>query len=158
MRKYALHFAVVLAFALVVSAQEAGSTTAKSGKTKKAATAQTSDQTSAKAEKTHQVTGCLSGPNDEGAYVITNLRHRKGIEVGGNDDLKNHVGHKVQLTGTWTSAADIGEKPEAAEKEKSEKGERHLKVSDIKMISENCHSTAAASHGKKKKKMKTPTT
>jgi len=36
------------------------------------------------------VTGCLSGPNDEGAYV---LKSSKGhaFEVGGDDQLKQHV-------------------------------------------------------------------
>jgi hypothetical protein len=140
MRKLALYFALVLAFALALSAQEAGAAKAKSSTNK--------------ADKTHQVTGCLSGPNDEGAYVLTNMRHRKGIEVGGNDDLKNHVGHKVQLTGTWGSAADIAENPKNAAEEKSE---RHLKVSSIKMLSDTCHATAATSHPKKQKKAKTQT-
>jgi hypothetical protein len=143
MRKLALYFALVLAFALALSAQQAGSAKAKSSTNN--------------ADKTHQVTGCLSGPNDEGAYLLTTARHRKGIEVGGNDELKNHVGHKIQVSGTWASAADIGEKPEAAEKEKTEKGERHLKVSSIKMISDTCHATAATSHPKKQRKAKTQT-
>jgi hypothetical protein len=91
--------------------------------------------------------------------MLTNGRHKKGIEVGGNDDLKNHVGHEVKLTGMWAkSGAEIGEneaaeKNESAEKEKAEKKEgmeRHFKVSNIAMVSDTCKATASA--GKKSKK------
>src|SRR5689334_11254738 len=81
------------------------------------------------------ITGCLSGPNDEGAYV---LKHGKSeVEVGGLDDLSKHVGHTVKLHGSWAkSGAEIGEKEDAAaeKKEAHEKGgkkeaaERHFKV------------------------------
>lgn len=140
MRKLALCFAVLLFFAVYGVAQSASSSAPKTTKTKKAATS--------KAAGEHQVTGCLAGPNDEGAYTITNGRYTKGLEVGGNDDLKSHVGHKVTLTGTWASAADIGEKSTGtAEKEKNEK---HLKVSSIKHVAESC-STPTAKKGKKSK-------
>jgi len=90
------------------------------------------------------VTGCLSGPNDEGAYV---LKSNKGqsFEVGGNDQLKQHIGHTVRLTGSWAkSGSEIGENESA---EKSEKGsehhgvaERHFKVTDIQHIADSCSS------------------
>lgn len=91
------------------------------------------------------ITGCLSGPNSEGAYM---LKTDKGsVEVGGIDELKSHVGHEVKLTGEWAkSGAAIGEK-EAAEKNDSgakseaaekDKGERHFKVSKIDHVAESC--------------------
>jgi hypothetical protein len=102
------------------------------------------------------LTGCLSGPNDEGAYVLTNAKGHK-VEVGGSDDLKAHVGHEVKLTGTWEkSGAAIGEnekneKHESAEKgEKGEKGEhghRHFKVSKIDHVSDTCKQTTASASG-----------
>jgi len=85
------------------------------------------------------VTGCLSGPNDEGAYV---LKSSSGgaFEVGGNNQLKAHVGHTVRLTGEWVkSGAEIGEKESAEKNEKNEgKAERHFKVTEIHHISDSC--------------------
>jgi hypothetical protein len=100
--------------------------------------------------------GCLSGPNDEGAYVLTNAKGKK-IEVGGSDDLKAHVGHQVKLTGTWAkSGADIGENEKKEAAEKNEKGEkmeheRHFKVTKIEHVAPTC-TQGAASGGEHKKK------
>lgn len=159
MRRITLHIAVVVAFALAMSAQQSGSKQDQS-KSSSPAAAHSSEKHSA---KTHTLTGCLSGPNSEGAYELTTGGQK--IEVGGNDELKNHVGHEVTLTGNWASSAELGEK-EAAEKsekgekgEKGEKAERHLKVSTIKMVAEKCSSPSAShSHKAKKSKAETPTT
>jgi hypothetical protein len=92
------------------------------------------------------LTGCLSGPNDEGVYE---LQHgAKKVEVGGNDELSKHVGHTVKLHGMWAKGSDIGEK-EGSEKGEAkggneEKGERHFKVSSIDHISDTCKGGAAA--------------
>lgn len=90
------------------------------------------------------ITGCLSGPNSEGAYV---LKTDKGaVEVGNDSQLKDHVGHEVKLTGEFTSPSGIGGN-EAAEKQEpsaktgsaeKEKNERHFKVSKIDHISDTC--------------------
>jgi hypothetical protein len=103
-----------------------------------------------------QLTGCLSGPNDEGVYVLKNGRHRNGVEVGGSDDLKAHVGHRVQLMGTWSTGKAIGEKEEANEANEKKEGkenearERHFKVASIKHLADTCEvggkSGAAASN------------
>lgn len=96
------------------------------------------------------VTGCLSGPNDEGAFV---LKPAKGhaFEVGGDDQLKEHVGHTVRLTGSWVkSGTEIGENESAEKNEKNEGSEhhgvaeRHFKVTDIHHISASCSQTGAA--------------
>ena len=100
------------------------------------------------------LTGCLSGPNSEGAYELQ--RGSKKVEVGGNDELSKHVGHTVRLHGSWAkSGSEVGEKEEASEKGeakggaeakggKEEKGERHFKVTAIDHISESCKGGAAA--------------
>src|SRR5205085_1170155 len=63
--------------------------------------------------KETKLTGCLSGPNDENAYMLKTKAGRS-IEVGGKDDLKGHVGHEVTLTGEWArSGAEIGENEKA---------------------------------------------
>lgn len=110
------------------------------------------------------LTGCLSGPNDEGAYELKS--GKKEVEVGGLDDLSKHVGHKVRLHGSWVkSGAEIGEKEneksEAKEgkEEKEEKGEeRHFKVASIDHLSETCPAGAAekGEHHKKGASAGTP--
>jgi hypothetical protein len=105
--------------------------------------------------KPASISGCLSGPNDEGAYMLKTKTH--SVEVGGTDELKNHVGHEVKLTGSWAkSGTEIGEnesaeKHESAEKnegtekkEAGEKGEakggheRHFKVEKIDHVAASC--------------------
>jgi len=95
------------------------------------------------------LTGCLSGPNDEGVYELKS--GKKEVEVGGLEDLSKHVGHNVRLHGSWAkSGSEIGEKEEkeGAEKKeakegKEEKGERHFKVASIDHISDTCPAGAA---------------
>jgi hypothetical protein len=110
--------------------------------------------------KSGTITGCLSGPNDEGAYMLKNSAGHS-IEVGGSDELKAHVGHEVKLSGTWAKSgseigeneaaehnekhatAEAGEKHEAGEHhEKREARERHFKVSSISMVSDTCSASA----------------
>jgi len=93
--------------------------------------------------KDKSITGCLSGPDSEGAYQ---LKTDKGsVEVGGNDQLKDHVGHEVKLTGLWEkSGAAIGENESQEKSESSakpagkEENEGHFKVSKIDHISDSC--------------------
>jgi hypothetical protein len=106
------------------------------------------------------LTGCLSGPNNEGAYELKS--GKKEVEVGGLDDLSKHVGHKVRLHGAWAkSGSEIGEKEnEASEAKegKEEKGERHFKVASIDHLSDTCPAGAAekAEHPKKGASAGTP--
>ena len=106
-------------------------------------------QESSTGNKQTTVKGCLSGPNTEGAYVLKTAKGH-AFEVGGNDQLKSHVGHKVKLTGNWVkSGSEIGENESAEKNEKSEAGEhhgvaeRHFKVSDIQHVADSCSSGAA---------------
>src|SRR5438270_6435440 len=95
------------------------------------------------------LSGCLSGPNDEGAYVLKSGKRQ--VEVGGNDELSKHVGHTVKLHGSWAkSGAEIGEKENAAAEKKEgkeEKGERHFKVASIDHVSETCQGGASGEAG-----------
>lgn len=150
MRKSVLYLAFVMIFGLAAVAQ----TDASAKKASKSA---------GKAKTEHQVTGCLGGPNAEGAYTLTNGHYKKGLEVGGTDALKDHVGHEVTLMGTWASGAEIGEKeanePKTEKVEEKVGMEKHFKVTDIKMISDKCTATASsAKGGKKSKKSKASST
>jgi hypothetical protein len=157
MRKSVLCLAVTLLFSLGMLAQ--GTSTSSSSSD------QSSTQTTTKSKKAanregkvkteHQVTGCLSGPDAEGAYKLTNGHYKKGLEVGGNDELKNHVGHEVTLVGTWAKGSDIGENEKAESKtEKTEEAvgmHKHFQVSEIKMKSETCTAMATGKTKKSKK-------
>lgn len=105
-------------------------------------------------DKPIAVKGCLSGPNSEGVYVLKTAKGH-AIEVGGNDQLKDHVGHEVKLSGAWAkSGAEIGENESAEKNEKGETGEhqgvaeRHFKVSNIQHVSDTCSQTGAATGAK----------
>jgi len=114
------------------------------------ATSVVAQESSSTATKGTSVRGCLSGPNTEGAYVLKTAKGH-AFEVGGNDQLKSHVGHEVKLTGTWAkSGSEIGENESAEKNEKSESAEhhgvaeRHFKVSDIQHIADSCQGAASS--------------
>ncbi len=146
MRKVIVYLAMLFAFAYFSAAQTggaSGSTDSSSGA--QAGSADKSGDTHAMHKKGSgmgsTLTGCLSGPNDEGVYVLKS--GKKSVEVGGLDDLSKHVGHQVRLHGSWAkSGSDIGEKEASGASEKKEgkeeKGERHFKVTSIDHVSDTC--------------------
>jgi hypothetical protein len=96
------------------------------------------------ADEIHKVTaaglrGCLNGPTDDGTFVLTRV-HAHDVQVGGIDDLKDHVGQRVRLHGLWVSSgAQIGEKENAAAKIGDTIGTRkHFRVTKIEKISDSC--------------------
>jgi hypothetical protein len=143
----------VFVFTFLAAAQTGGT----SGSTGTGGQQGTPDQTTKKAA--HKggaagatLTGCLSGPNEEGAYELK--RGKRTVEVGGLDDLSKHVGHEVKLHGSWAkSGSEIGEKEEKGESAEKgggtkkgegaeEKGERHFKVTSIDHVSDTCKAGA----------------
>lgn len=151
MKKVLAIFTMAFAFT-VLSAAQAGSASgsAQTGAGDEATQKKASPKKGSAGSAT--LTGCLSGPNDEGAYELKN--GKREVEVGGLDDLSKHVGHKVRLHGAWTkSSAEIGEKEKEgseAKEVKEEKGERHFKVASIDHISDTC--PAGAEKGEHHKK------
>lgn len=147
MKKVFCGFVVLLAFA-VVSAQTPSSG-GDQGQTSADQTAKTSKKSG---KKGNTLTGCLSGPNDEGAYLLKRKGSSKEIEVGGSDELSKHVGHEVKLHGSWAkSGEEIGEK-EGSEKNEASEGkkgemERHFKVASIDHIADTCPAAGAAKGG-----------
>ena len=146
MKKLFALLTIVLAIPLLSAAQTAGA----SGKGQAGATDQATEKKSApkKGAGGAVLTGCLSGPNDEGVYELKS--GKKEVEVGGLDDLSKHVGHKVRLHGAWAkSGEEIGEKENAASEAKEgkegkeEKAERHFKVASIDHLSDTCPAGAS---------------
>ncbi len=54
------------------------------------------------------ITGCLSGPDSQGAYTLTRAAEPKEATVTGSRDLGKHVGHEVSLTGEWSAKGGDG--------------------------------------------------
>ena len=153
MKKVLAIFTMLFAFTLL-SAAQAGSASggAQAGASDQGTQKNASPKKGAAGSAT--LTGCLSGPNDEGVYELKS--GKKEVEVGGLDDLSKHVGHEVRLHGSWAkSGSEIGEKEEkggeAAEKKggNEEKGERHFKVASIDHLKDTCTAGAAGGHHKK---------
>jgi hypothetical protein len=90
----------------------------------------------------HSMTGCLQKGNDAKMYKLTNVEGTgpKEVEIVGTAkdvDLAPHVGHKVTITGTTVSASAAA-KAEGEKDVKKEKGEHHMRITAVKMISATC--------------------
>jgi hypothetical protein len=70
-----------------------------------------------------QITGCLAGPNSEGAYDLKRKEAPQTVEVSGLADIAKHVGHTVTLTGEWV---------------KSGANQPHFKATAIQHLSAEC--------------------
>lgn len=146
MRKVILMLAVVLAFTFTAFAQDASTSSSQTASGTTTTTKESHTKT-AKSAKSSTLTGCVStDANSEGNYKLTNGHYKKGVELLGNaDDIKPHAGHKVQLTGNWTTEAAEGHNEATEKSEKGEKYEKHFQVSNVKMISENCSAGTSSS-------------
>jgi hypothetical protein len=76
--------------------------------------------------------------------MLVNKRFPRGVELSQNNDLKNYVGNKVQLTGEWAGSVDQisgRETQQGAKMEKSagrEQSRKHFKVEQIKKLADSC--------------------
>ena len=83
----------------------------------------------------HSMTGCLKA-GDGDTYMLTDVEGGRVSSVGiisSDADLKPHVGHKIEITGTAVPAAqakeqnkDVGDAP------------HYMKVTSMKMVSRTC--------------------
>ncbi len=131
MKKVLLLLAVVLAFTFTAMAQtqstggETGqATTSTKAKKSKKGTAASETGQAAGAAKEATLTGCISAqPDKNGNYTLSNGRYKKGVEIGPADTVKDHAGHQVKLTGTWSAA---------------EKGKKSFQATNVTHISDTC--------------------
>ncbi len=92
--------------------------------------------------KTKTVTGCIS--EKDGKYMITDKAHPNGVELMSSNDLKPHVGHKVKVTGTMEKMDAMSGDSMSKDSMSKDNGMKHeemgmaMKVSDMKMISDQC--------------------
>ena len=94
----------------------------------------TSAQESTPAPKEHSMTGCLKAGDAPGSYMLTDLE--KGPKsvgiVSSTANLKPHVGHKIEITGTAVPPADAEAMKDVP------KAPHYMKVTAVKMISPMC--------------------
>lgn len=93
--------------------------------------------------KGQTVTGCLSGPDQDGKFMLRSMSHRSGVEVLGPEALKDDSGAKVKLTGKWEAASGAGM--------------RRFQMTDIEVLSKNCTAPSESTPVSKNKRGK-PTT
>ena len=80
--------------------------------------------------KSTTLIGCLSGPNEDGKYMLTSMQHRTGVQVLGPDDLKKDSGSKVKLTGSWEPGT---QQPHATGKEA-----RRFQITGVEVLAQHC--------------------
>ena len=99
-----------------------------------------------KASTAKSLTGCLEKGDEANTYKLTH------VEGGGNWELlgapaslkmADHVGHKVEVSGTAMSASSAMKMEHAGEKAKGtamkeENEEHHLKVTALKHVAPTC--------------------
>lgn len=153
MRKLGMLLALCFAFTLGMMAQDNSGSMGSMGQSTDQSTTTTTKTTKhhMKGAKEHSMTGCLSEGTSPGTYVLTRGKHK--TMVTGSDELKNHVGHEVKLTGMFEAGA-MSEGSESAATEANEKKtgkeEKEFKVSNITHIADTC-TAGAAKKGKKSK-------
>lgn len=92
MKKLLFVAIAILAFTMTAMAQGAAAGPSNSNSTTKT--------TTTKSTKTHQLTGCLA-KDPSGGYLLQNGKYKSGVAVKSSQDISEHIGHKVQLTGDW---------------------------------------------------------
>lgn len=97
-----------------------------------------SDKMSSK-EKT--LIGCVIEKG--GKYILVDEKHPDGVQLITSEDLKPHVGHKMNFTGSLEKTGSSGPmKADDKITSLDQIGMLDLKVSDMKMISEKCETQA----------------
>lgn len=98
------------------------------------------DQPSAKAGK--ELTGCVQAGTEAGSFELTNVKgkgdsgDKKTVKLAAAPgvDLATHVGHTVELSGSWDAGAPSASAPAAAPASDA----KAFSVSSVKMVSSTC--------------------
>ena len=105
-----------------------------------------------KAGKEVKLTGCIQAGTSASSFELTNIKKgdspsaaaggaaSKNVKLtaGSGVDLAAHVGHTVEVSGTWAKSGDT---PSAASPSASAAGSamaKELTVSNVKMVSSTC--------------------
>jgi hypothetical protein len=71
------------------------------------------------------IRGCLADGEADGWYVLTVKKDdgSKQVTVAGDESFEGHIGHEVELTGTWV---------------KDEEGDKHFAATAMQHIAATC--------------------
>ena len=84
-------------------------------------------------------TGCLAKGDAPNEFKLTNVDGGSTeYELIGGKDLKDHVGHKVEVTGEALSAKLAAKAEKGEAKEAGESSHQHLRVSSMRHIAATC--------------------
>jgi hypothetical protein len=104
---------------------------------------------SVKLDKDVTLTGCIKAGTAPGSFELSNIKKGAATEpslakdakialsAGAGADLASHVGHTVEVTGTWAAAAAAAP-PSATAPAGEAKAGKALTVSNVKMVSATC--------------------
>ena len=126
MRKWASLLTVALAFCIVARAQEAPP--ARGQDAPKA----TATQDSKAPSQNVTMTGCIQAGSEAGSFLLADssgAAKTYSLMAGGNVDLKQHVGHKVEVSGTKVEAKGDGAAKAAGDA---------IQVTSVKMVAPSC--------------------
>jgi hypothetical protein len=93
--------------------------------------------------KSATLIGCLAGPDADDHYTLTSMQHRMGVQVVGDDELKNGAGAKVKLTGSWEALPGA--------EGKSGDATRQFKATAVSVMEEKCTAPIGTTPVSKKK-------
>jgi hypothetical protein len=112
---------------------------------------------SAKLDKEVKLTGCLKSGTDPGSFELSNVKKEgastsasatagtatamagdKTVKVTASPsvNLAAHVGHQIEVTGTW--AAKASATPPAADAPATAKASKEFNITAVKMIASSC--------------------
>jgi hypothetical protein len=78
-------------------------------------------------------TGCLQSTSEEDVFILTT--DASTVEVRGISTLKDHLGHRVTVTGSWMEGrSDVSGKERASTRDR----DRHLAVTSVRQVSVTC--------------------
>ena len=88
--------------------------------------------------------GCIA--EKDGKYMMMNKEHPDGVQVMSSEDLKPHAGHEVKVTGVMEkmdamsgdSMKSDDKMPKDEKMKHQDMGMMEMKVSSMKMISDQC--------------------
>ena len=162
--------AAVLGFALSAAAQQTPSspqtppsTTPQTAPTSPYPSSQSSDMSSKsdKAGKSTKLTGCVQSGTTAGTFELTNIKGKGSMAssesaaspssssgktvklvAAAGTDLSQHVGHQVEVTGSFSASSSSSASPSAAapsaSASSSSSGDKEFNVTDVKMVSATC--------------------
>ena len=160
-------FAAVLGFALSAAAQTPPAspqtpTTPQSAPTSPYPSSQSADKADKMDHgKSSKLTGCVQSGTTAGTFELSNIKKgakSDSMSASASDsssktvklvaaagvDLTQHVGHQVEVSGSWNKAASADAAPATppasadASSASSSKGGSEFNVTDVKMVSATC--------------------